>query len=159
MAPGANFKTKLLSALREAHDDLLRLIGSQRLYGFVLYTSGEEDFVYVSVSANTEEALGANRHLRWSVRDWKYHDFSEAVRDVELPAGEGSARDRMIYSGMVAALKALDDEHRFGEGAAREQVVLNVVCGDMSEEFFTAGLRLLNPASVVDAWLEAKSAG
>ena len=157
MARTSNFKNRLTSALRAALDELRQRIGSERLYGFVLYTSGEDDFVYVSASANTEEALGDDRDLRWSVADWKYHDFSKTIGSLELPDGEGEARDQRVYRDMIAALKTLDEEHRFGQGAAREQIVLNVVCGDMSEEFFTAGLRQLNPVTVVDAWLEAKT--
>ena len=149
------FRRELTEALRVAHDELRAAVGKQRLYGFVVYTGGETDFGYVCASANTEEALGRDAALRWSVPDWEHHDFSTAVGRIAVPAGN----DAKVYGDMVAALAALDAERRFGVGAARAKVILNVVCGDMSEAFFVRGLRKLNPAPVAKRWIAENTPG
>lgn len=149
------FRRELTEALRVAHDELRTTVRRQRIYGFVVYTSGENDFGYVCASANTEEAIGRDAGLRWSVPDWKHHDFSAAVGRVAVPRG----KDAKTYGDMVAALAALDAEGRFGAGAARTKVILNVVCGDMSEAFFVRGLRKLNPAPVAKRWIAENTPG
>jgi hypothetical protein len=81
----STFKTlsaQLTDAVAEAARTLHRTIGNEHLYSFALYTSGENGFVYVCVSANTEEGLdeklqqyAARGHtvdssgLRWSAPD------------------------------------------------------------------------------------------
>jgi hypothetical protein len=159
VAGGSNFKSELVGELRVAHAELLDTLGDQRLYGFFLYANGEHDFRRIGVSANTEEGLDGDEDRRWSVPDWKYHDFFEPLRELVLPAGRGAARDRSLLADMIGALKMLDEELRFGQGAAREQIVLNVACGDLSEEFFVKGLVELNPPPVARAWMEANTAG
>lgn len=159
MAGGSPFRSELVGELRVAHAELLNTLGHQRLYGFFLYASGEHDFRRIGVSANTEEGLEGNEEQRWSVLDWKYHDFFEPLRELALPPGRGAARDRSVMADMIGALRTLDEELRFGHGPARAQVVLNVACGDVSEEFFVKGLVELNPPEVVRAWMEANTAG
>jgi hypothetical protein len=105
------------------------------IYSFALYTSGEDDFVCVCASANTEEGLVEKEHqysarefdpsrLRWSAPDWKCHDFSQPVRELALPEGSSVRRDREVYKAFVTALRQADQAGAFGRGAAREQVTL-----------------------------------
>ncbi len=154
MAP--TFRVQLTEALRGAHGQLRTEVGKQSIYGFVVYTSGQAEFDYVCASANTEQALGKDAALRWSVPDWEHHDFAKAVRQLAVP---GDRDDAKLYGDMVAALAALDKEGRFGKGAARAKVILNVVCGDMSEEFFVRGLKKLNPAPVAKRWITENTPG
>jgi hypothetical protein len=105
-APGVSLRRShffgadgLTDALRDALAELRREIGQERLYVFALFTSGQSEFDYVCVSANTEEGLarivakadargrGRGRErsraeietaLRWSACDWEHHDFAEA---------------------------------------------------------------------------------
>src|SRR5690349_20974750 len=53
------FRSSLTSALECAAAKLFEVIGDEKLYAIALYTSGETDFSYVGVSANTEESLAA----------------------------------------------------------------------------------------------------
>jgi hypothetical protein len=53
----------------------------------------------------------------------------------------------------VAALRTLDAEGLFGEGDARSEVALLVLCGDMSSAFFLRGMKKLNPPQVVERYL------
>lgn len=160
------FSAQLTDAVAEAARSLHRTIANEHLYSFALYTSGEYDFVYVCASANTEEGLDEKLQqdaargraadssgLRWSAPDWKYHDFFRQVREVALPEGSSARRDQEVYKAFVAALKRADDDGAFGHGAARENVAVLIVCGDMSEEFLSKGLKLLNPKIVVDRYL------
>lgn len=129
------FRKQLEAALERAVAALRDQIGSERLYAFVLYTSGEGDFGYVCASANTVEGLAriaasyAKRKpayrgdagvskLRWSMGDWELHDFAEEVSRLKLPEASGKA-DARLYEDFVAALKALDARGAFGKGKAR----------------------------------------
>ena len=166
------FRQSLRRSLKAALDRLPKLIRKESLYAFALYTSGESDFSYLSVSANTEEALRRTatryaredpsyrgklglRRLRWSTPDWKYHDFDETVGSLALPPEEErpAALDAKLYGSFVDALRHLDREGVFGKGKARHRVTLNVVCGDISEDFFRHGLEAINPKAVVRDYL------
>jgi len=158
------FRKQLEAALERAVAELHDQIGSERLYAFVLYTSGERDFGYVCASANTVAGLariagsyakkkpayrgdaGLSK-LRWSMGDWELHDFAEEVSGLKLPEGSGEARDAQLYKDFVAALKALDARGVFGKGKARP--TLAIACGDMSHAFLERSLRLLNPPAAV----------
>lgn len=166
------FRSRLIRALRDARTELASRIEGERLYAFALYTSGESDFDYVCASAQTEEALRRQvdslalrspsegdratleHSLRWSAPDWAWHDFSSAVAELELPPSGEGARDARTYADFVAALRALDQEGLFGEGEARNEVALLVLCGDMSDDFFLRGMKKLNPPEVVRRYLD-----
>jgi hypothetical protein len=170
----ASFARELERALETAVAQLAGQVGKERLYAFVLYTSGQDDFSYVCASANTEEGLtriakryaakdpgysgeAGRKQLRWSAPDWEWHDFSKAVGTLELPAGEDAARDRRVYRTFVDALAALDRRGAFGKGTRRP--ALAVMCGDMSDEFFLKSLAKLNSKAVVEAYRVEQTPG
>jgi hypothetical protein len=151
----ADFRRELAQATRDAWVELQSLIGRERLYVFALYTSGQDGFSYLCASANTAEALGdvGHQHRAWLAPDWKYHDFSQRVRDVKLPEGDSRRRDSAVYAAFVTCLKTLDGEGLFGRGDERNRLSLLILCGDYSEEFFRHGLEQLNPLAVVDDYV------
>lgn len=164
------FGQRLNALVEAAVRRLPTVIGSERLYALALYTSGESDFVYVLISANTEEGLtrvaakyaerqadayageAGRRALRWSAPDWAYHDFDPSLEALELPDYDDRppGLDEALYAAFVEALARCDRAGLFGEGEARAGVTLNVVCGDQGEAFFVAGLEALNPPAVVE---------
>lgn len=167
--PNASFRQSLSAAVESAVARLRAEIGGERLYAFALYTSGEEGFSYVCATANTEEGLtraaaayattsseyageAGRALLRWSAPDWAWHDFSPEVAAVELPPGEGAARDRRVLRDFVSVLSGLDERGVFGEGDARP--TLAILCGDISEAFRRRSLEALNPRAVFEKYLE-----
>ncbi|HEY6100327.1 MAG TPA: DUF4303 domain-containing protein [Anaeromyxobacter sp.] len=163
------FRRDLARRTAEAVQELRRRIGSQRLYAFALFTSGEAGYAFVRASANTEEGLArradrmaeadtrfhgeaGRRLLRWRAPEWAYHDFSEGVRAVALPdpAGRRETLDAAIYQTFVGALKAVDRAGLFGRGAERAFLTVNVLCEHPSPAFFRKGLARLNPVPTVD---------
>lgn len=164
-----DFRERLTDALVQAAREIVSKVAGERLYAFALYTSGQDDFQYVSASANTEEGLRekageyASKHpdysgepgirkLRWSAPDWKYHDFSEPVASLELPNGEGRKRDSAVYRDFVHAMKVVGKEVLPSRKDA--PVCLLIMCGDMGDEFLLEGMRELNPASVTDRYVQ-----
>jgi hypothetical protein len=163
------FQSELETRLRAAVVELARRVGDEHLYAFVLYTSHQDEYLYVLASANTEEALARRieeyvrrdpatddvelrRGVRWNAADWGYHDFAPDVGALEVPAARGVGGHAAIHRAFVDALRTLDEEGAFGRGDTRESVTLNVLCGDMGRQFFERGLRALNPATVVEAY-------
>lgn len=154
------FEAKLARATVEAARRALQKTRGEQLYAFALYTSGHDDFGYVCASANTEEALARAvagtktvvRALRFNAPDWKLHDFDKDVAAIELPARGTRKRDAMVYKAFVDALKAVDAKRVFGSGKRRNDVMLAVMCGDMSEQFLLKGMRALNPPAVVKSY-------
>ncbi|MBS2013672.1 MAG: DUF4303 domain-containing protein [Deltaproteobacteria bacterium] len=155
----AGFAASLEVATLRGVRELLARIGGETLYALALYTSGETDLAYVMLSANTEEALARAaegdperaRSMRFCAPDWGYHGADD-LADAPLPEGSGGKRDRLILDAMARALRAVEREGLVGHGARRERVVLAVMCGDLTDEFFERGLARCNPASVVDAY-------
>ncbi len=166
------FRRELARRTADAIRDVRRRIGTETLYGFALFTSGERDFAWVRVSANTEEALSrraaaaaavdprfrgeaGRRLLRWSAPDWEHHDFAEPVRALHVPP-PGSRRatlDAALYDAFLGALKAVDRAGLFGRGAERAFLTVNILCADASPAFFLRGLRALNPIPAVERHL------
>jgi len=165
----AAFRRDLTRSTADAVQELRRRIGSETLYGFALFTSGERGFSFVRASANTEEGLarraderaGADtrfrgeagrRLLRWKAPEWAYHDFSEGVRALALPdpAGRRETLDAAIHEAFVGALKAVDRAGLFGRGAERAFLTLNILCDRPSPGFFAKGLLRLNPIPTVE---------
>ena len=164
MKSANHFRKTLTDAITTASKEILKKIGKEKLYAFSLYTSSEDHYTYVAVSANTEEGLeeccqkyavqypdsagfDRERGLRWSVPDWKYHGFSTEVESMELPPGEGRERDLSLYKDFVFAMKALEKKRVFSHIDPR--VLLLIMCGDMSERFLLKGLQALNPTKAV----------
>ena len=96
------FRRDLARRTADAVQALRRRIGSETLYGFALFTSGESGFAWVRASANTEEGLArraderaesdpryrgeaGRRLLRWTAPEWAFHDFSEGIRSLAMP--------------------------------------------------------------------------
>ncbi len=163
------FRRDLARRTAEAVQDLRRRIGSETLYGFALFTSGDAAFAWVRVSANTEEGLarraderaGADtrfrgesgrRLLRWAAPEWAYHDCSEGVRALAVPdpATRRPTLDPAIYEAFVGALRAVDRAGLFGRGAERAFLTVNVLCDHPSPAFFRTGLVRLNPIPTVE---------
>jgi hypothetical protein len=170
----ASFAQELHDALWTAVSQLRERIGNERLYAFALYTSGQDDFSYVCASANTEEALtrvaatyatrnaeyvgeAGRKLLRWSAPDWEWHDCAKEVSCVQLPVGEGAARDAKVYTAFIHALRALQQEGAFGENLPTP--TLAVMCGDMDAAFLLRSLAKLNPKPIVDAYRKEHTPG
>ncbi len=165
------FRRDLARRTAEAVQDLRRRTGSEALYGFALFTSGESGFSWVRASANTEEGLtrradqhakadtrfrgeSGRRLLRWNASEWPYHDFSEGVRALEVPdpASRRPTLDPALYEAFVGALKAVDRAGLFGRGAERAFLTVNVLCDQPSPAFFGRGLVRLNPIATVERY-------
>src|SRR6266511_4355897 len=163
------FRRELARRTAEAVQDLRRKIGSEALYGFALFTSGDAGFAWARASANTEEGLArradqraeadprfrgesGRRLLRWNAPEWAYHDFSEGVRALEVPdpATRRATLDPALYEAFVGALKAVDRAGLFGRGAERAFLTVNVMCEHPSSAFFGRGLVRLNPVPTVE---------
>jgi uncharacterized protein DUF4303 len=163
------FRRDLARRTADAVQDLRRRIGSEHLYGFALFTSGESGYAHVRASANSEEGLArradrmaeadtrfrgeaGRRLLRWNAPEWAYHDFSEGVRALALPdpAGRRESLDAALYEAFVGALKAADRAGLFGRGAERAFLTVNVLCDHPSPAFFRKGLARLNPVPTVE---------
>ncbi len=163
------FRRELARRTAEAVQDLRRKIGSETLYGFALFTSGDAGFAWARASANTEEGLArradqraeadtrfrgesGRRLLRWAAPEWAYHDFSEGVRAVALPdpATRRPTLDAAIYEAFVGALKAVDRAGLFGRGAERAFLTVNILSEHPSPGFFRTGLVRLNPIPTVE---------
>ena len=152
----SEFKDELTQATADAWSELKVRTAGEQLYVFALYTSGEADFSYLCASANSREALRDGRTPAggtWLAPDWKYHDFSARVSQLALPEGRGPRRDAELYEVFLSCLNGLDSDGLFGREAEREQITLLVSCGDCSDDFFRKGLRHLNPAAVVSAYV------
>jgi uncharacterized protein DUF4303 len=165
----AAFRRDLARRTADAVQELRARIGSETLYGFALFTSGEKDFAYVLASGNTEEGLArradrmaeadprfrgeaGRRLLRWAAPEWAYHDLSEGVRALELPdpATRRPTLDAALYDAFLGALKAVDRAGLFGRGAERAFLTVNVLCDHPSPAFFRRGLVELNPIPTVE---------
>jgi hypothetical protein len=165
----AAFRRDLARRTADAVTELRRRIGSETLYGFALFTSGERGFSFVRASANTEEGLArradrmaeqdtrfrgeaGRRLLRWNAPEWAYHDFAEGVRALEIPdpATRRATLDAALYEAFAAALEAVDRAGLFGRGAERAFLTVNVLCDHPSPAFFQKGLVRLNPVPTVE---------
>jgi hypothetical protein len=165
----SGFRRALAQRTADAVQELRRRIGSETLYGFALFTSGEERFAWVRASANTEEGLArradqraegdprfrgeaGRRLLRWAAPEWAYHDCSEAIRGLVLPhpAERRPTLDAALYEAFVGALKAVDRAGLFGRGAERAFLTVNILCDHPSPGFFRKGLVRLNPIPTVE---------
>jgi hypothetical protein len=163
------FRQLVTDRLAAAVEALRGEIGTGHLYAVSLVVSGEERFSWVAAAANTEEGLAqraatlaeqepryageaGKRLLRWDATAWAWPDLAPDLRELRLPdpAGRTAAQDGAIYGALVGALRTLDRAGRFGRGADRCFVTLNVTCPNASKRFFQRGLRLLNPRAVCD---------
>ncbi len=163
------FRGELARRTAAAVQELRERIGSETLYGFALFTSGEAGFSFVRASANTEEGLArradrraeadtrfrgesGRRLLRWAAPEWAYHDCAEGVRALALPdpATRRPTLDPALYQAFVGALKAVDRAGLFGRGAERAFLTVNILCEHPSPGFFRTGLVGLNPVCTVE---------
>ena len=141
-----SLRTETLRATRE----LLERIEGQKLYALALYTSGQDHFSYVVLSANTEEGLSRAaggdaeqaRRLRFSTPDWEFHETDDL---------SDSLPKKGAYDAMVEAIRAT-------RKLVGNDVVLNVVCGDMGDAFFMRGLQRCNSKAVVNAYVRDNTA-
>jgi hypothetical protein len=165
------FRRELAQRTADAVQDLRRRIGSETLYAFALFTSGERDFAWVRALANTEEGLvrradqraeadgrfrgeAGRRLLRWNAAEWAYPAAAEEAAALALPdpAARRPTLDAAIYEAFVGALKAVDRAGLFGRGAERAFLTVNVLCADPSPAFFARGLARLNPIPTVERY-------
>ncbi len=127
------------SALRDAHP-------SEHFYFFALFTTDAGE--YVTTTAWSEEAFARvdNRDFRFWPAESPHHSTHGALFDDFNPGSR-------LHEACFAALGILDAEGFFGVGAARANVILNVVYGDMSDEQWLAHAQRLNPPEAVAAAL------
>jgi hypothetical protein len=128
----------------------------------------------VCASANTEEGLTRRaavyasrkpeyagdvgpKRLRWCASDWEWHNFSEGVSRLQLPAGAGAARDEKVYAAFIDALRTLEQEGAFAWSLVRP--TLAVMCGDMNDAFLLRSLSKLNPKPIVEAYRKEHTPG
>lgn len=139
------------AALREAHP-------RDRFYFYGLFTT--EDGAYVVATAASEEGLAhvvsacrkldprrsveeLTRNLRFSAPDSPYHDMPAPGLSSFPPGAK-------LHDTCFEVLRRLERDGFFGQGAARADVIVNVVYGDMSDERWLEHARSLNPAEAVD---------
>ncbi len=85
-APGpfdvASFRRALAAHTADAVRALRRRVGTETLYAFALFTSGESGFAFVQASANTEEGLARRAAQRAEV-DPRFRGFGRVPTDAE----------------------------------------------------------------------------
>ena len=109
-------------------------------------------------------------YSRWSCDDWRYYRwgrqyFNSVSQWISLNIYRtlGRADNTEIAAVMTSleegvtttclnVMKALDQEKFFGQGEARERVVLNIVSENQSEIENISHVYLLNPPSVYERW-------
>lgn len=165
----------MLADLRASWDLLVKK--KEKVYAFGVYTT--EDAAYLIPFACGEKGLkeAARRYvkdgyyktlkeaaegLRWSVPDSPYQDTLpsktveaaiEARPDVyDLPATKFAREVRLRLNSATAALKQLDEEGLFGEGADQQRPILLIMAGDCSTDFVMKWAAKLNPQAVVEAF-------
>ena len=166
------------AAVRSAWKRLRRETKAEAVYALALYTSGQDSFSYVRISACTEEGLtevarsylarepgSSLEHeraaLRWNACDWSHHVFAD-VRGLAIHrdlAIRSRYEDAAIWDAFAIALERCDAAGVFGEGAERERLTLAILCGDMSSRFFAKGIRRLNSPKVAARALREWRAG
>lgn len=168
-----DFKSDLSKTILDSLPSLWNLIGEEELYALSLYTSGEDYFQYVCLSANTESGLAetASKYaknypsystteginsLRWSVPDWKYHDFSPSVSQLEIPESQSLKEDRKIYANFISAMKKA--ARTLAKDQRGKNCVFLITCGDMSERFMLRGLKKLNSPEVTNSFIQKYTA-
>lgn len=169
--------TSAWRTLRAAH-------GGAHFYSFGVYTAELAD--YLGLTASTEEGLSsvaeqylASRRgdlrsmrasLRWSPCDSPLHEHaltllpeSDGLRtegpDPYDDTHEAEAATALVFEVAVETLQHLDRERLFGSGADRASLVLGIWKGDQSDEERIEYVRLLNPPSVVERFVEELRTG
>ena len=166
------FQQDLIQAIRACFDDLKRSVEGETFYAFALYT--DESAMTVVPAANTleglQETLGKmgitdeaeTPWFKWSVEEWKYvawrsKDFNELSRKLRT-APERSEFEifyESLLSDMTVALKQLDEEYYFGNGAERGKIVLFISVSDSNAAFSVENesAKILNPTLLYDAFV------
>lgn len=164
-----DFKAKLYFELQCAVKRLKDLIQDESLYAIALYTNDHTYYNYICLSANTQEGLLEKakyysisdprykndpgvKKLRWSIPDWKYHCFAPNVEDLKFPEVEDEKQSEDYYKVFVSCLKKLRKEDFF-KNLTNEPVFL-IGCGDLPENYFQKGFKLLNSKEAFDQYLQ-----
>lgn len=157
-----------MEATRAAWTELRTSYPNEHIYGFALYTTSEAS--YIAPTAYTEEGLAevAARYagesggdpakeaesLRFSPCDSPRHLLGEShFAAVERVLAKMSKNPARCIEACFDALSSLDAEGLFGQGSARESIVLNVLQGDQSNRSVVENARRLNPPGVLQ-WFE-----
>ena len=143
-------KNKLLSkllqnAIRESWNLATTQHPKEDIYAYILYTSPL--LGYVVPSFNSMQALdriagdeAEREYLRWSPSEWEYHLENKALFDkVQEVLSELNTEsyydDEQAFEHrwqvFVSSLVELDREGIFGVGKYRNQLTLNIMCGDL----------------------------
>ena len=155
------------SAVRAAWKRLRRETAGQDVYALALYTSGQDSYSYVCISACTEQGLTEvargylarkpdsslereRASLRWNACDWSHHEIADVLgvaigKDLAI---RSRYEDAAIWDAFATALERCDAAGLFGQGAERERLTLAILCGDMGSRFFAKGIRRLNSPKV-----------
>ncbi len=154
MITTAAFRKELIAATRRALDDMRRSYPGERFYAFALVTS--PDVSRVAPSFSSEEGL-SRPELRWSPSGWPYvgeaeQQFDRAAEMLDALRLEVDDDDDALarledelWEALHRALEDLDRQGVFGEGAAREQLVVNVLFEEPDFGVHVASARRLNP--------------
>ncbi len=158
----------LTQAARAAFTALRAAYPDETFYAYALYTTPEYQFISplvcgeqglrkVAERYDANNVDGEMESLRWSPADSPYlgegeEHFAEVAAFMsalphiyELPKGDFGARVAQVKTCCFAALKQLDADGFFGEGAARDAVTVNVLQGDQSNRSRLDNARILNP--------------
>jgi len=141
------------------------------IYGLSVYTSGQNCYSYALLRANTESMLdmtarkysergsrryqdnsrGAwSRRLRWAPGNWLL-DFEPSWSERDFPIWSSPDRDLVLYRTFKAALSTVDC---WLSTQPIPRPMLLIACGDMSGEYLVHGMKLLNPPSAVERYIE-----
>jgi hypothetical protein len=148
-------------------------------FSYAFLTASTEQGLDEVVAEYRQEPLYAQKdpaqlrtNLKWSPCDSPLHEFceegaieldeimtevSEAFPDVDDEEAFGDFVGR-VEEAFLSALKQLDTEGRFGTPAERDQVVINLLMGDQSDEDRTRLASELNPPEVVARFTEELAA-
>lgn len=133
----------LKDAFASAWEELRARGPGDRFYAFGAWAGAGTEVVAV---ANTEEAVrDATSAARWHPPAWRYR---VVLRRHGGQAVGPAARARTLDA-CARALRALDEEGRFGAGEERERLLVSVFTSDAAPEEVVAVARALNPPPAV----------
>ncbi|MBX3467466.1 MAG: hypothetical protein KF878_11295 [Planctomycetes bacterium] len=139
--------TALQAACRAAFDAARRARPGERFYAFGLWCDGRD----LLPAASTEEALrGLPAVARWRPALWSLLGARGRALTCRPDAPARRARGAARARAGAGALRALDEEGRFGRDEERAAVVVAVLTADQTAEELVGVARGLNPPEVVE---------
>ncbi|WP_373233277.1 DUF4303 domain-containing protein [Cohnella sp.] len=170
--------TKIYESTKRAFGDLMHSRADEQFYAYALYT--DSSAMTVVPAANSVQGLerrfteeedksaASLAYYKWATSEWFYEAWqddefshiSDELRDYLFSSNfsdqndEDQYRKRVLQS-MIEALKKLDDEGFFGEGEAREKLVLFITLtdDDSAEAVENESAQILNSASAYEKFV------